>query len=93
MNRRKFLKGLVLAGIATTTSLSGFAEVTPKLKEYPEIKYTVNYLPDKSVYLHSVELKKGDTVWYEYIYTDEKELPIEHYEAMVDNVINAGLLS
>ena len=82
MNRRGFLKVLGTIGAVALLPIDAIAEV----KTYPNIKYELNYVPEKLCYIHSVWGEINNKRWVVFEYADDKVLDNDHFLSMVDKL-------
>lgn len=91
MTRRNFLKALVVAGAVAATDLE-FGKKLLQLKDYPQITYQSDYIPQKCTTLHKMQFtnKNGD-LWEVVEYADD--INEEIINIMLETSIKAGLLA
>jgi len=82
MKRRDFLKIIGAMGAIATLPLGAITEV----KEYPEIKYEIDYLPEKQCYLHAVHSDTKENKWMVFEYSEEKILEQDDFLNMVAKI-------
>ena len=92
MLRRNFLKVLGAMGAVAAFPLEAVEKIElgkayiKKAKQYPNIKYEVDYIPQKLCHLHKVHGEINGENWIVFEYTDDKVLPNDVFLKMINEI-------